>query len=204
MRSFFLGRHVNTVNFELPWRCAHQLAVSAVNTNPSQEKRKAMSSIQFGRLTVENGQDLVVLLIGARINRLWLLPVSLPILASMNRMVRELLADPESGLLAVQSLGMGNSVQYWKSYEHLHRYANNPQKTHRPTWSKYFARLFKNWAIGIWHETFIVSAGNYESIYTNMPRTGLGKHFALIPATGSRKTSSGRLTASSMSANTGE
>ena len=27
--------------------------------------------------------------------------------------------------------------------------------------------------IGIWHETYLVPAGSYESIYSNMPRFGL-------------------------------
>jgi len=72
-----------------------------------------MSQIQPGRLTVKNEQDLVVFLIGARINRWWLLPLSLPILSKMNSMLRELEQDPESGLLAVQPVGFGTTIQYW-------------------------------------------------------------------------------------------
>ncbi|HXS19544.1 MAG TPA: DUF4188 domain-containing protein, partial [Polyangiaceae bacterium] len=68
-----------------------------------------MSQIQPGRLTVKNEQDLVVFLIGARINRWWLLPLSLPILSKMNSMLRELEQDPESGLLAVQPVGFGTT-----------------------------------------------------------------------------------------------
>jgi len=154
-----------------------------------------MSKLQFGRLTVDNDQDLVVLLIGARINRWWLLPLSVPILAKMNVMVRELLADPSSGLLGVQPLGLFSSVQYWRSYEHLHRYAHDKQKTHRPTWTQYFAKVFKNSAIGIWHETYMLSGGRYESIYVNMPSHGLGRFMPLIPAHGSKQSSSGRLAA---------
>jgi Monooxygenase af470-like len=33
--------------------------------------------------------------------------------------------------------------------------------------------------VGIWHETYLVSAGSYEAIYGNMPRIGLataGEH----------------------------
>jgi hypothetical protein len=32
----------------------------------------------------------------------------------------------------------------------------------------------------IWHETFLVRAGEYESIYGNMPPTGLGKAGRLL------------------------
>jgi|SRR6478609_9371879 len=153
-----------------------------------------MSQIQPGRLTVKNEQDLVVFLIGARINRWWLLPLSLPILSKMNSMLRELEQDPESGLLAVQPVGFGTTIQYWKSYAHLNRYANDPKKLHRPVWAAYVARLFKNFAAGVWHETYVVRAGEYEAIYTNMPRWGLGLHQPLIEAHGPHKTSASRLT----------
>lgn len=152
-----------------------------------------MTQIQAGRLTVDNHRDLVVFLIGARINRWWLLPLSLPILAKMNRMLVELRDDPDSGLLGVQPVGFGVSVQYWKSYEHLNRYANDPERTHRPTWTKFLSKLFNNRAVGIWHETYLVQAGHYESIYTNMPRFGLGRCQPLIPATGGHSTSARRL-----------
>jgi hypothetical protein len=152
-----------------------------------------MSQVQTGRHTVSNDQDIVVFLIGARINRWWLLPLSLPILSKMNKMLRELQQDPESGLLAVQPVGFGATVQYWKSYDHLDRYANDPKKVHRPTWTAYFARLFKNYAAGIWHETYVVRAGEYEAIYTNMPRRGLGLFKPLIAAHGVHTTSASRL-----------
>jgi hypothetical protein len=134
-----------------------------------------------------------VFLIGARVNRWWLLPISLPILSKMNKMLRELAQDPESGLLAVQTVGLGATIQYWKSYDHLDRYAHDAQKVHRPTWTAYFARLFKNYAAGIWHETYLVRAGDYEAIYTNMPRRGLGLFKPLVPAQGDLKTSAARL-----------
>ena len=34
---------------------------------------------------------------------------------------------------------------------------------------------------GIWHETFLVRAGEYEAIYGNMPPYGLGKAADLVP-----------------------
>jgi hypothetical protein len=36
-------------------------------------------------------------------------------------------------------------------------------------------------ADGIWHETFLVRAGEYEAIYDNMPPYGLGKAGDLVP-----------------------
>lgn len=33
---------------------------------------------------------------------------------------------------------------------------------------------------GIWHETFLVRAGEYEAIYGNMPPHGIGKAAGLV------------------------
>lgn len=35
--------------------------------------------------------------------------------------------------------------------------------------------------MGIWHETYIVQAGSYESIYVDMPPTGLGAAWGVEP-----------------------
>lgn len=132
-------------------------------------------------------------LIGARINRWWLLPFALPILARMRKMQRELLADPSSGLLAIQSLGSAD-VQYWRSKEDLLRYAE--KKTHSDTSKSYFRRIFKNQAFGIWHETYVVPEGHYECIYTNVPRRGLGLFKPLVEPVGHLATAERRLAAS--------
>jgi len=34
---------------------------------------------------------------------------------------------------------------------------------------------------GIWHESYLVRAGQYEAIYGNMPPFGLGKAGRLVP-----------------------
>jgi hypothetical protein len=151
-----------------------------------------MTSIVAGRKTVKNDRDLVVFLIGARINKWWLLPLSLPILAKMRSMQKELLADPNSGLMGITSLG-GGDVQYWRSVEHLMSYADDKSKVHQPATQRFFQKIFRNEAIGIWHETYVVSAGNYECIYTNMPRLGLGKTAELVDAKGTLATGRGRL-----------
>jgi hypothetical protein len=38
--------------------------------------------------------------------------------------------------------------------------------------------------VGIWHETYTVASGQYESIYVNMPRLGLGSAMPHVPVTG--------------------
>jgi hypothetical protein len=36
-------------------------------------------------------------------------------------------------------------------------------------------------AVGIWHETYVVPAGNTETIYGNMPLLGLGHVQGVVP-----------------------
>lgn len=151
-----------------------------------------MPFVHSGRKTTANDRDLVVFLIGARINKWWLLPLSLPILAKMRRMQQELLSDPESGLLGIQSLGSAD-IQYWRSVDDLMKYANDKRREHQPTMKKFFQKVFRNEAIGIWHETYIVPAGNYENIYTNMPAFGFGKVATLLDAQGELATGPSRI-----------
>lgn len=151
-----------------------------------------MAFIHSGRKTTSNDRDLVVFLIGARVNKWWLLPLSLPILIKMRKMQRELLSDPDSGLLGIQSLGSAD-VQYWRSAHDLMKYANDREREHQPTMKKFFQKVFRNEAIGIWHETYIVPAGSYENIYTNMPAFGLGKISPLFDAKDELQAGPGRL-----------
>lgn len=84
-------------------------------------------------------------------------------------------------------------VQYWRSFEHLNRYANDPGQTHRPAWREFFRRSWKSGAVGIWHETYVVPAGSAESIYGNMPPTGLGEATDLTPIGARSQTAAQRL-----------
>jgi len=157
-----------------------------------------MAKIEFGRKTVSGDRDLVVFLIGARINKWWLLPLSLPIIAKMRKMQMELMRDPECGMLGYQQLGTAQ-VQYWRSVDHLMRYADDREREHKPTAKKFFQKIFKNEAVGIWHETYSVQAGNYENIYTNMPSFGLGKVGPLVDAKGNLNTARDRMIANQKS-----
>lgn len=154
-----------------------------------------MTTLITGKQTVDHKDGVVVFLIGARINRWWLLPFALPILAKMSKMLEELRQDPSSGLLGVQPLGSGGMVQYWRSPEHLLAYAESRERTHQPTAKRFYQKLFKNQALGIWHESFVVPPGHYEGLYTNMPRFGLGQFRELRPATGEYATARRRLRA---------
>ncbi len=158
-----------------------------------------MTHIVPGRKRTDNQQRLVVFLIGARINKWWLLPLALPILARMRTMQRELLADPDSGLLGITSLGFAD-VQYWRSVEDLERYAGARDRAHQPTAARYYRRLFPNGAVGVWHETYILEPGSYENLYINMPRHGVGRCLELRDAQGPTARLRGRLGASERAA----
>jgi hypothetical protein len=140
--------------------------------------------------------DLVVFLIGMRINAWWRIDLWLPVLRSMGRMLAQLRARPELGLLGFAPTGFSNPVvlvQYWRSLEHLERFAASRDLAHVPAWSEFNRRTRATNAVGVWHETFVVKAGAHESIYVNMPAFGLAAAAGARPATGSRSTARGRL-----------
>lgn len=141
-----------------------------------------------GRHVAKIDGDFVVFLIGMRINQPWRPDKWLPVFTAMRPMIKELEADPDSGFLGY-SQGLFASgptiVQYWRSFDHLERYARRPDAEHLPAWKRFNKRVRDSPAVGIWHETYRVRAGEYEAIYGNMPRIGLGAigEFAPIGST---------------------
>ncbi len=149
------------------------------------------------RMTVQLEGDFVVFLIGMRINRLWKIHKWLPIASAMTRMLKELSQKPESGFLGFQILGgiPPVTVQYWKSFEHLEAYAKDRNSQHYPAWRDFNNKIKSNGDVGIWHETYKVKAGEYECVYNNMPKYGLGKIGELVPAIGKREFAAQRIAA---------
>jgi hypothetical protein len=101
----------------------------------------------------------------------------LPVARAMPRMIKELEAAPsEVGFLGHTELGLANMVQYWRSFDHLERYARDRDALHWSAWVD-FNRCLKDARgdVGIWHETYKIRAGDYEAIYSGMPPFGLGK-----------------------------
>jgi hypothetical protein len=150
-----------------------------------------------GRMTARIDGDFVVFLIGARINRVTAVRSWLPVVRAMPRMIAELHANPSLGLLGMQTARTSwrdiLMVQYWRSFAHLHAYARDRAAEHLPAWAEYNRLLRNNDAVGIWHETFLVRAGEYEAIYGNLPARGLGLVGTLEPAAGARNSALGRL-----------
>ena len=141
-----------------------------------------MSRILAERVAAQIEGDFVVFLIGARINKPWKLHKWLPVATAMRRMLAELDAAPreQTGLLGYETWGT-LIVQYWRSFDHLERYARAQDQEHFPAWVDFNKKNAKSREdVGIWHETYLVRAGEYESIYGNMPPFGLGRATELV------------------------
>lgn len=141
------------------------------------------ADIRQGRWTAEVDGDFVVFLIGARINsKRAAIKVFLDFggRRGMNHMLKYLTAHPDKGLLGYQSLGF-TVIQYWRSFEHLEAFAKDTEDPHLDVWRSYWKRVGKRTRAGVWHETYLVRAGEYEAIYLNMPPTGLGQATTLVP-----------------------
>jgi hypothetical protein len=127
--------------------------------------------------------DFVVFIIGMRINTIWKIHKWLPVATAMPKMIMELSKNPESGFLGARQSALW-LVQYWRSFDHLVAYARSRDSKHFPAWVKFNKRVGNSGDVGIWHETYLVKDGQYETLYNNMPPSGLGKASTLIPAVG--------------------
>ena len=145
-----------------------------------------MARIAPGRWTHTHEGDLTVFLIGMRINRPWRPDAWMPTLAAMGPMLAELAQDPDSGFLGYRTmLGARGPVlvQYWRCTDDVYRYAGDREARHRPAWAAFNRRARKiPGAVGIWHETYEVARA--ETVYVDMPRTGLAAATGVRPVTG--------------------
>lgn len=143
-----------------------------------------------GHSVADVGDDeVVVFLIGMRINRWRKVRSWFPVFVAMPRMLAELAKNPDLGLLSVRSYWSGRvlmTVQYWRSVEALGRFAKDPSLTHAPAWSAFNRRAASTGEI--WHETYRVPADQVETLYGNMPA------FGLAAALGATERSAGRRT----------
>lgn len=153
------------------------------------------------KVATDRSEEFVVFHIGVRINSLWKLHRWLPIVLIAPRMVRELVSDPDSGLLGNRTVvgpGIRNIgfVQYWDSFEALREYARDSDRLHLSAWKEYYEDGTKeDNAVGIWHETYVIDPDEYETVYNNMPPHGLGAcdDTEIVPASDQRNTAAGRI-----------
>lgn len=142
-----------------------------------------MTAVIPGRRGAHIDGDFVVFLIGARLDKLH--PIrslrDLGGMRGMPYMLKYLSEHPAKGLLAYETYGLTMNVQYWRSFEHLERFARDDSDPHLKIWRDYWKRVGTDQRSGIWHETYLVRAGEYEAIYGNMPTHGLAKAGEVAP-----------------------
>ena len=146
-----------------------------------------MAEVINGRQTAALDDDVVVFIIGMRINRLRRPRSWLPAFKAMPRMLRELGADPSLGLLGVQSFWAGRvlmGVQYWRSFDALEAFARSADHDHLPAWREFNRLVRDNGDVGIFHETYRVGPGSVETFYGNMPPFGLAAAVGVVPVGG--------------------
>ena len=152
------------------------------------------------RVAVERDEAFVAL-IGLRINAFWKPHRWLSLLLIAPRMVRELVSDPDSGLLGSRTVfgpGVRNVgfVQYWDSFASLREYARDGDRSRLPAWQDYYQNGTKeDAAVGVWHETYIVRPDEFETVYNNIPPHGLAacEDTEVVPASDQRDTAAGRM-----------
>jgi hypothetical protein len=147
------------------------------------------------RMCAQVDGEAVVFLIGMRFNKLWKIHKWFPVLLAMPRMLRELELNPDLGLLNYHTW-FGRTVivlQYWRSVEQLNAYAKSRDRAHLPAWAAFNRAIGKSGDVGVWHETYRIQEGSYETIYVNMPPFGLGKATTSVSASGKRESAAGRM-----------
>lgn len=147
-----------------------------------------------GRNKADIDGEFIVFLIGAQMHKLWNVKDWWPVARAMQAMQKEIAQNPEIGCLHIDNYGVVKpiSVQYWRSFEHLERFARSKDHTHLPAW-RLFYRAFQDAQVGIWHETYRVGPGQFEAIYGNTTRFGLAAAGDLVPLK-DHSTSAGRMT----------
>jgi fumigallin biosynthesis monooxygenase-like protein len=149
-----------------------------------------------GRFTAEVKGPFVVFLIGMRVNRLWQFWKWWPVARAMGPMLETLYRHPEKGFLGGELCLIWRGtllVQYWRSFEDLERFARNQDDPHLEPWRRFNRRVGTDGSVGIFHETYLVPADQYEVVYGNMPVFGLARATKHVPAVGRKETARRRL-----------
>lgn len=145
-----------------------------------------MSEIFPGRYTAERESSFVVFPIGLRVDRFWNFGKWWWVANAMAPMLKILQENPEKGLLGFESYYRFSPlssiiVSYWRSFEDLENFARDRDAPHAAAWQRFNREIGADDSVGIWHETYLVQAGQYEAIYSNMPIYGLAAATKHVP-----------------------
>ena len=155
-----------------------------------------MSKIFNGRYTANTHQPFVVFLIGMRINKWWRFDKWIPVANTMTPMMTTLFTHTEKGFLHAEfywNFTGPITIQYWRSFEDLERFARQPSDIHLEAWKKFNQAVGADGSVGIWHETYQIDPNQFEVFYGNMPRFGLAVAMEHLEAVGRRETARMRL-----------
>jgi Monooxygenase af470-like len=140
------------------------------------------------------GDEVVVFVIGMRINKPLKVGLWWPVFNGMGKMLKYLAERPEKGLLAYRVSALPPFVlQYWRSFDDLERFARNNDDPHLEPWRRFNRKVGKSGDVGIWHETYRVKTTDIETVYGNMPPSGLGAASALVPVPRGKDSAAARI-----------
>ncbi len=150
----------------------------AASTQVRRPVEKPMAENVIARFEALPRGEVVLFLVGMRINR-WSRPDQwLPVLGAMRRMLRQLRDEPETGLLAITATGLSNPlvlIQYWQSEKYLLDFAHSPRFPHRLAMLASKDGNAREGSVGLWHEAYPVRGESIRSLYVHMPRFGLAR-----------------------------
>ena len=89
------------------------------------------------------------------------------------------------------SIGHFGFIQYWRSFDDLEAWSRD--HPHSDWWGMAVDRMRERHDLGVYHEAFLVRAGDLESIYMDCRPTGLATFGVLTEPVGPLTTSRGRL-----------
>jgi hypothetical protein len=143
-------------------------------------------SVRPGKVIADNGEPIVVFVVGLRINRWRAVRYWVPLVLTMPGMLHALTRVPDGGLLGYRLLlGPGPRqaaiLQYWRRPEELHQFASEFAGPHRSAKRRYWWHYGSTDAVGVWHELLVSAEGQHHGMYGNMPPTGLGALRAVRP-----------------------
>ncbi len=152
-----------------------------------------------GRQTTNFTGPVTVFIIGMRINRFLSFRKWWPVFKSMRPMIEELSGNQDYGFLGAEFTFSGprqiTLIQYWRDFESLEQYARSKDDKHFPAWTAFNRNVGSDGTVGIFHETYVVQGGAYETLYANMTPFGLGRIAGVVDASGSRKHARDRIRA---------
>ena len=126
------------------------------------------------RVAPKKDGDVLVFMVGMRINKFWAIHKWLPVAIAMPRMLIELMKNRELGMIGTPRTFVSGRLiqvqQYWSSYDALESYASSQSSSHLSAWKKFNQASRGNNAVGIYHETYVVPEDSFEAIYVNVKK----------------------------------